>query len=311
MSAVIKTHFEPDILGATHIWCTQCGEVTQRDHIQYVFDNLFIAHNPVCACGESDVIGEVIDDGLTLKMKGEITLYPRRDQNGGKKPLPMVWDSVAPYRTKKGTMCSVKPNRESRNAQGLLYDRFQERISVMFTAEDLEYPVFENLFNLFDRKVSLGVAKIAMKNGLVVLSGRRHWAGPRKLTWLKDKKQGWVDVKMWEDCLNETGYSLNRGGLVEDRDSAADIKVTASKKGSATVGCNTYWYDPSESKYVLVADQQEGWCTMGYDEAQGSDDDKDEDDHIVEACGANIDSEDFDESEEEIEADADEDSAVA
>ena len=278
-STGIPIHFEPDIVGARWIWCTNCGRIgspaTMRWSSDEAYgppvnvgrnpngeDKTYSPHTPNCPrCGEGDIIGEATYDGSLLRLKDEPILYPRRETKNGKKPIPPAWVEVKPYKTKKGTFSSYKPDYKDVIRQETIYDRFQERVSVIFSGDDLDGNLGELLDIYGDVKVSMGVYNLSSRPGLIVLRDRKVWHGVRRLGWRRDAKtKKWFDLERVNLWLNEKGFSMNRGYFVVDRDVNSDTYQCA------------FWYDPSESKYVMVADTDHGWTKCGYDESQGRDD---------------------------------------
>jgi len=88
-----------------------------------------------------------------------------------------------------------------------------------------------------------------------------------------------VDLAEYDRWLNEHGYSMNRGAF-----------QTVYDADDPDYGCS-FWYDPHEGRYVMVADSIDGWAYCGYDEAQGEDEEVlyDEDNWVVSACEAAVD----------------------
>ncbi len=71
----------------------------------------------------------------------------------------------------------------------------------------------------------------------------------------------WVDLNAWSEMLDAEGLHMNRGTFITDNDVNSEDYLCS------------FWWEPREKRYVMVADAVDGWTVCGYDEAQGEDPD--------------------------------------
>ena len=241
--------------------------------VPWAIDDTDAPHIPTCPhCGTEGVIGDAIFGINTMRLMGETTIYPLRK---GKRIN--VWKHVSPYKTKKGTWSEWKIDATASKQQSEAYSNFAEAVSDTDireltdavdtdTANSIYLAGIGELASVYHwPKFSFGFLALCRRTGLVAIHNKRTWHGPRKLNWLKTRT-GWASVKEFNEKLNDMGLSMNRGAFVIDTDIDSDTYLSS------------YWYDPSEDDYILVAPPETRWSFCRYDEAQGADDDEDEDD---------------------------------
>lgn len=271
-------------------------------------------HFPKCPfCGDTNILAEAVHDGFVLKLKGEMPFYPRRLEDDGvtKKDLPILWEKLEkPYRNRRGKIVEWKPNIEKGMMQARVWDAFQERMSTSWEMPDFKGTTLEGM--KISHSLSLAVMPkfgrdIKMKEGIVIIRGRRAWPKVR---------DGWVMNDQWKEAfelrkgdkvhIKRAGIKMwikvvERGGVVDIPTAAWDLIILRdgnirvrrwanlseinewlaarglpmNRGGLVNDEGQTFWFDPQEGKYIVVFDEES--IVYHYDENRDQEDPTDED----------------------------------
>lgn len=194
MSEALTFQFEPGYRGASHIWCAGCGSLMELEDstlgsVKYytTLDGLGRArngddvptsvHQPTCPkCGhlriteaklDNDLLRLADEPKLSLADKGTIT----------------VWEPCPRYRTKKGTWCEVRVNKEESKRQLAAFNKLAAKEKPMYLEEmmdvcdKLHLEILNwaalNLFLQFGNiRVSMGVIRAMKQRMLSVVNGK-------------------------------------------------------------------------------------------------------------------------------------------